>query len=40
MRSVDTIYDILNIIEEGILNNNKDDHYIIYEYDSQLRIRK
>ena len=27
--SVSSIYDILNIIDTGILNNNKNDHYII-----------
>ena len=30
MRTADTIYDILNITDEGILNNNKDDHYILF----------
>ena len=29
MMSVNSIYDILNIIDTGILNNNKNDHYII-----------
>ena len=28
MRTADTIYDILNIIDEGILNKNTDRHYI------------
>ena len=27
--SVKSIYDILNIIDIGIVNNNKNDHYII-----------
>ena len=27
--SVNSIYDILNIIDIGIVNNNKNDHYII-----------
>ena len=27
--SVNSIYDILNIIDIGIVNNNKHDHYII-----------
>ena len=27
--SVSSIYDILNIIDIGIVNNNKNDHYII-----------
>ena len=27
--SVNCIYDILNIIDIGIVNNNKNDHYII-----------
>ena len=30
MRIVDSIYDILNIIDEGILANNKNDHYILF----------
>ena len=29
MMSVNSIYDILNIIDIGIVNNNKNDHYII-----------
>ena len=29
MRSVDSIYDIINIIDEGIVNNNRDGHYIL-----------
>ena len=29
MLSVNSIYDILNIIDIGIVNNNKIDHYII-----------
>ena len=29
MMSVNNLYDILNIIDTGILNNNKNDHYII-----------
>ena len=29
MLSVNSIYDILNIIDIGIVNNNKNDHYII-----------
>ena len=27
--NVNSIYDILNIIDTGILNNNKNEHYII-----------
>ena len=30
MRTANTIYDTLNIIDEGILNNNRDGHYIIF----------
>ena len=30
MRIANTIYDILNIIDEGILNNNRDRHYIFF----------
>ena len=30
MRTANTIYDILNIIDEGILNNNRDEHYILF----------
>ena len=30
MRTADSIYDILNIICEGILNNNSDRHYIFF----------
>ena len=30
MRTANTIYDILNIIDEGILNNIKDEHYILF----------
>ena len=30
MRTANSIYDILNIIDEGILNNNRDGHYILY----------
>ena len=30
MRTADTIYDILNIIDEGIPNNNRDGHYILF----------
>ena len=29
MLNVNNIYDILNIIDTGIVNNNKNDHYII-----------
>ena len=29
MMSVNSIYDILNIIDIGIVNNNKNNHYII-----------
>ena len=29
MMGVNSIYDILNIIDTGILNNNKNEHYII-----------
>ena len=28
--NVNSIYDILNIIDTGIVNNNKNDHYIIF----------
>ena len=34
MRTADTIYDILNNIDEGILNNKRRSLYIIYENDS------
>ena len=30
MRTANTIYDILNIIDEGIVNNNKDSLYIFF----------
>ena len=30
MRTADTIYDTLNNIDEGILNNNRDGHYILF----------
>ena len=30
MRTTNSIYDILNIIDKGILNNNKDGHHIIF----------
>ena len=30
MRTANTIYDILNIIDEGIVNNNKDNHYVLF----------
>ena len=30
MRIADSIYDILNINDEGIVNNNKNSHYIIF----------
>ena len=30
MRTADSIYDILNIIDGGILNNNRDGHYILF----------
>ena len=30
MRTADTFYDTLNIIDEGIVNNNRDGHYIIF----------
>ena len=30
MTSVNNIYDLLNIIDTGIVNNNKNDHYIIF----------
>ena len=30
--SVNSIYDILNIIDTGIVNNNKNEHYIILIY--------
>ena len=29
MLNVNSIYDILNIIDTGIVNNNKNEHYII-----------
>ena len=29
MRTANSIYDILNIIDEGILNNNRDGHCIL-----------
>ena len=28
--NVNSIYDILNIIDTGIVNNNKNEHYIIF----------
>ena len=31
MRTANTIYDVLNIIDEGIVNNNKDNHYILFK---------
>ena len=30
MTSVNSIYDILNLIDSGIVNNNQNDHYIIF----------
>ena len=30
MRTADSIYYILNIIDEGIVNNNRDGHYILF----------
>ena len=30
MMSVNSIYDILNNIDTGIVNNNKNEHYIIF----------
>ena len=30
MRTADTIYDILNIIHEGIVNNKRDGHYVLF----------
>ena len=30
MRTANTIYDILNIIDECILNSNRDGHYILF----------
>ena len=30
MLNVNSIYDILNIIDTGIVNNNKNEHYIIF----------
>ena len=30
MRTASSIYDILNNIDEGILNNNRDRHYIFF----------
>ena len=28
--SVNSIYDILNVIDSGVVNNNKNEHYIIF----------
>ena len=28
--SVNSIYDILNVIDNGVVNNNKNEHYIIF----------
>ena len=30
MRTAGTIHDILNFLDEGILNNNSDGHYILF----------
>ena len=30
MTSVNSIYDLLNIIDTGIVNNNKNEHYMIF----------
>ena len=30
MRTAASIYDILNIFDEGILNNDRDAHYILF----------
>ena len=30
MTSVNSIYDLLNIIDTGIVSNNKNEHYIIF----------
>ena len=30
MRTVDSVNDILNITDEGILNNNRNGHYILF----------
>ena len=30
MRTANSIYDILNFIDEGSLNNNRDGHYILF----------
>ena len=30
MRTADSFYDISNIIDEGILNNNRDSHYLLF----------
>ena len=30
MRTADNFHDILNNIDEGILNNNRDGHYILF----------
>ena len=30
MTSVNSIYDLVNIIDSGIVNNNKNEHYIIF----------
>ena len=30
MRTANSFYDILNIIDEGFLNNNRDGHYILF----------
>ena len=33
--SVNSIYDILNIIDTGIVDKNKNEHYIIFIYNFQ-----
>ena len=30
MRTANSTYDVLKIIDEGILNNNRDGHYILF----------
>ena len=30
MTSVNSIYDILNVIDSGVVNNNKNEHYLIF----------
>ena len=30
MKTANTTYDILNIVDEGIVNNNKDSHFLLF----------